>query len=493
MFTESTYTAQRADRFIRESKHLLNPEYRLNYHLMAEYGWMNDPNGFIHSGGVYHLFYQHYPYKAYWGPMHWGHAVSRDLLHWEYLPVALAPGETYDKNGCFSGSAVEVDGKLVLMYTGHRVTGADPDKDYEQVQALAMSEDGITFTKYPGNPVIHRSQIPDGVSRKDFRDPKVLQIGDRYYVVLGSNDAQGNGLILLYRSSDLKEWTFVNILAQSDGTMGDNWECPDLFPLGDKYVLMLSPQRMPAQGEQYRNLHSTMYMVGEFDPETGSFHPTSQAQVDHGFDFYAPQSAVDDKGRRIVIGWMEMWEQDIPTQHGHHWAGAMSLPRVVVPDGNRILFQPVLEVESWRTALYELGETRLDGEIPLNTSGDCYELQVEFEPGTATQFGLKLRTDGTGKEETVIAYETSGGMLCIDRDRSGVGLGGRRKAFVPLKEGRLQLRIFMDKSSVEVFAGDGEVVMTARIYPGAASQGIVLFSTGECRVDRLRKWDLAKR
>lgn len=492
MFTESTYTVERADRFIRESKPSLNPEYRLNYHLMAEYGWMNDPNGFIHSGGVYHLFYQHYPYKPFWGPMHWGHAVSRDLLHWEYLPVALAPGEAYDKDGCFSGSAVEVDGKLVLMYTGHRVTGADPNRDYEQVQALAVSEDGIAFTKYSGNPVIGLGQIPTGVSRKDFRDPKVTKIGAHYYAVLGSNDAQGNGLVLLYRSSDLKAWTFVSILAKSDGTMGDNWECPDLFPLGGKYVLMLSPQRMPAQGEQYRNLHSTMYMVGEFDPETGSFQANSRAQVDHGFDFYAPQSAVDDKGRRIVIGWMDMWEQDVPTQQGHHWAGAMSLPRVVVPDGDRLLFQPVPEVETWRTAPYELGVTPLDGELPLDISGDCYELQVEFEPGTAAQFGLKLRCDGAGKEETVIAYDHSEGVLVLDRDRAGIGPGGRRKATVSLTDGRLRLRIFMDKSSVEIFAGDGEVVMTARIYPGPASLGMALFSTGECRVHRLRKWDLVK-
>ncbi|WP_110929983.1 glycoside hydrolase family 32 protein [Paenibacillus bouchesdurhonensis] len=487
-----TYTLEQANEFIRDSKHLLKNDYRLNYHLMAEFGWMNDPNGFIHYNGEYHLFYQHYPYKPVWGPMHWGHAVSRDLVNWKYHPVALAPDEAYDKGGCFSGSAVAKDGKLVLLYTGHVVTGPNSDQDYEQVQALAISEDGVNFHKHEGNPIIGRNQIPEGVSRKDFRDPKVFEYNNQYYMVLGSNDAQGNGLVLLYRSEDLLSWSFVNILAKSDGTFGDNWECPDLFLLGDKAILMMSPQRMPAQGEQYNNLHSNMYMVGEFDAEAGTFTSERYAQVDHGFDFYAPQSTLDAQGRRIVIGWMDMWEEDMPTQQGHHWAGAMSLPRVAVLDGDRILFSPVEEIESSRSNAYEQANIELSGERQLAISGDSYELQVEFEAGDAQQFGLKLRTDEAGKEETVIAYHQEEGMLLLDRERAGIGPGGQRKAAVPLEDGKLSLRIFVDKSSVEVFAGDGEVVMTARIYPGVDSRGIKLFSTGESQVTMLRKWDISQ-
>lgn len=490
MTTQRMYTLNDANEFIRESKHLLKNDYRLNYHLMAEFGWMNDPNGFIHYNGEYHLFYQHYPYKPVWGPMHWGHAVSRDLVNWRYLPVALAPDEEYDRDGCFSGSAIAKEGKLALLYTGHVVTGPNQDQDYEQVQALAISEDGVNFRKYEGNPIIGRDQIPEGVSRKDFRDPKVMEYNNQYYMVIGSNDAQGNGLVLLYRSKDLLNWTFVNILAKSDGTFGDNWECPDLFLLGDKAVLMMSPQRMPAQGEQYNNLHSNMYMVGEFDSEAGTFALERYAQVDHGFDFYAPQSTVDDRGRRIVIGWMDMWEQEMPTQQGHHWAGAMSLPRVAELDGDRILFSPVEEIESRRSNAYEQANIELSGERKLAISGDSYELQVEFEAGNAGEFGLKLRTDEAGQEETVIAYQQEEGMLLLDRERAGIGPGGQRKAAVPLQEGKLSLRIFVDKSSVEVFAGDGEVVMTARIYPSADARGIKLFSTGGSKVTMLRKWDI---
>ena len=267
---------------------------------------MNDPNGFVQYKGQYHMFYQHFPYKSVWGPMHWGHAVSRDLISWTYLPVALAPDQTYDKDGCFSGSAMEKDGRLYLMYTGHIITGPDKDNNYIQKQNMAVSSDGVVFEKLADNPVIDNSQIPEGASLKDFRDPKVFERDGSYYVVLGSNDGKGNGQILLYRSEDLIHWTFVNVMAQSDGTLGDNWECPDLFALGGRDVLLMSPQRVPAQGDDYRNLHSTTYMLGELDTVSGKFHYDAYLPVDYGFDFYAPQTTRDDQGRRIMIGWMDM-------------------------------------------------------------------------------------------------------------------------------------------------------------------------------------------
>lgn len=504
------YTKETADAFIRESKPLLVKGYRLNYHLMAEFGWMNDPNGFIQYRDQYHLFYQHYPYKSVWGPMHWGHAVSRDLVHWEYLPVALAPDTPFDRDGCFSGSAIEQDGKLVLMYTGHVTTDSQGRSDVRQTQGIAVSSDGITFAKWKDNPVLGGGQIPPEVNQRDFRDPKVFRRDGHYYAVLGSNDTRGNGLVLLYKSDNLVEWSFVNILAASDGRFGDNWECPDLFPLGGKDVFMLSPQRMPAQGEAYRNLHSTMAMIGQFDPAEGRFHAERHAPVDHGFDFYAPQSTLDDKGRRIVIGWMDMWETEMPTERlGHGWAGAMSLPREAVLKDGRIVYRPLEEIEQHRAAEFSLPAFLLDGELGIGAGGDSYELQLEFEVQDAREFGVKLRIgagadggagseagsesragSGNGSEETVLAYEPGSGLLRFNRDRSGIGPGGERRAAVALANGKLALRIFVDKSSVEVFAGDGEVVMTGRIYPGKDSLGLSLFSDGACTVSVCRKWDI---
>ncbi|WDM31123.1 glycoside hydrolase family 32 protein [Paenibacillus mucilaginosus] len=483
------YTAEQAEHYISEHKSEVRQEYRLNYHLMAELGWMNDPNGFIQYGGAYHLFYQHYPYASVWGPMHWGHAVSRDLISWEYLPVSLAPDRPYDSGGCFSGSAVEKDGRLVLMYTGHVVTGPDKDNDYYQTQCLAVSEDGVNFIKPEANPVIGLSQIPEGVSRKDFRDPKVFTRDGVYYAVLGSNDGKGSGLVLLYRSADLQTWEFAGIPAKSDGTLGDNWECPDFFRLGGRDVLLMSPQRVPAQGEDFRNLHSTTYMIGSLDPEQGRFDYSDYHPADYGFDFYAPQTTEDEHGRRILIGWMDMWESAMPTQDGHKWAGAMTLPREVLLQEDRLVFRPVQEIEAYRTNPYELQAKALQGEWELETGGDSYELQVVFEAGAASAFGLKLRTHGS--EETVLTYLSAEQTLVLNRDRSGVGPGGERRTQVSLDGGALTLRIFVDRSSVEVFIQDGHKVMTARIYPGAKSTGIKLFSEGECFVAGLRKWDLA--
>lgn len=485
-----SYTNTLADSFIAENKHLLKQEYRLTYHLMSEFGWMNDPNGFIYYGGRYHMFYQHYPYKPFWGPMHWGHAVSGDLIKWEYWPIAIVPDQPYDKDGCFSGSAVERDGKLFLMYTGHILGDAGTNSDYYEVQNLAVSNDGgVSFAKWASNPVIDRTQIPPGVSRKDFRDPKVFERDGRYYVVLGSNDGKGNGLILLYSSDDLESWTFAGEIARSDGTLGDNWECPDLFRLGDRDVLIMSPQRMPAQGDDYRNLHSTTYMIGSLDAANGKFSYDGYEPVDYGFDFYAPQTAVDSQGRRIVIGWMETWETEIPTQKDHHWAGAMTLPREIVLVDGKLRFRPVAELANYRCNPFEVRDVKVDGERDMQVSGDSYELHVVFRPESAAEFGLKLRVDG--EEETVLAYLPEEKLFRFNRDRSGIGLGGERRTTVALEEGRLELRVFVDKSSVEVFLQDGRKVMTGRIYPGQESLGIRAFALdGSCRIESFHKWDI---
>ena len=203
---------------------------------MPQAGWMNDPNGLICFRGKYHFFYQCNPYGAFWDCMYWGHAVSEDLVHWEYLPLALAPSESYDdypKGGCFSGSAVVYEDKLFLMYTGTANNGSG----VEQTQCIAYSEDGIHFEKYKGNPVL---RAPKGIKADCFRDPKVWKHGGTYYMVCGAS-RDNKGLALLYRSKDMLHWSFFNVLAESRGEWGFMWECPDFFQAGDQYVLTFSP------------------------------------------------------------------------------------------------------------------------------------------------------------------------------------------------------------------------------------------------------------
>jgi len=461
---------------------------RMKYHFMAPAYWLNDPNGLIYFRGEYHLFYQHHPYSAQWGAMHWGHAVSKDLVHWKHLPIALAPSESYDlheRGGCFSGSAVDHDGVLTLFYTGTVVR----DENVVQTQCIAASHDGISFEKYVGNPVI--SGPPEG-NAQDFRDPKVWRHGDKWYMVVGSSK-DGKGRALLYRSSDLYVWEYFNVLAESDGSMGTMWECPDLFPLGDRHVLMFSPMGM---GDR-----QTVYLTGQMNYKTGQFTAETCGQVDDGFDFYAPQSFEDGKGRRIIIGWLNSWEW-MPwfTHHGptsqNHWCGAMSIPRTVeMGEHGQLKFLPVEELAVLRGEHYHVDRLLVAGmEQVLPIEGDCLEIIAVFRltDCDANEFGIKMRVSEDGQEETVLSYLCRTGELQFDRNRSDNWSQGIRKCRVNLAEnGKLKLHIFIDTCVVEVFANDGYAAMSNNIYPKPDHKGLKIFSHGgKVELESLDIWKL---
>ncbi|MCQ4086054.1 glycoside hydrolase family 32 protein [Saccharibacillus sp. JS10] len=485
--------------------------WRLRYHVAAPAYWINDPNGFSFYRGEYHLFYQHHPYSVEWGPMYWGHVKSKDLVHWEHLPIALAPSEDYDRDGCFSGSAIEHEGKLWLMYTGNVWTGEDRDEDLKQVQALAYSEDGVHFEKYIGNPVIEAA--PEGnIHPFHFRDPKIWQHEDIYYCILGSQTTdRQSGQVLLYRSADLINWTFISVIAGGQETtekLGYMWECPDLFALGDQDVLVCSPQGMAKDGDLYHNLHQSGCMLGKLDYATGKFEHGDLQLLDYGFDFYAPQTTLDEQGRRIVIAWMAMWEDKMPEQ-ARGWAGAMTIPRVLTIEDGQIRTRPLPELSKLRGKSVHYTNEKLLSSLAANSqsvepdssiytgrqfagvSGEYTELEIEFEAGTATSFGIAMRVGESSGEETVLSYDCQQQKLTLDRERSGAGSGGIRRAPLSLQNGILKLRIFIDRSSVEVFAGDGEVAMSARIYPGVDSTGIRFFAKdGETLLKSVDCWTL---
>lgn len=295
---------------------------RLRYHFEPEKGWINDPNGLCWFNGEYHAFFQHNPFAAKWDTMHWGHAVSQDLLHWEELPIALYPTEPYENgDGCFSGSALEKDGVLYLMYT-------TVSKEQGQTQSIAMTRDGRTFTKYEGNPVIAHSPVDP--SNKDFRDPKIFPYGDGYRMVCGAGIG-GEASVLLYRSDDLLHWEYVGPIFQSRD-FGPVPECPDLFQLGGKWVLVFS--RMDES-------RASQFIVGDFDGE--HFTPESYQIVEKGREFYAPQTFLDPKGRRIMIGWLYGWEreQDPEAQR----AGVLTLPCELTLVDGKMHSYPVEEAQ----------------------------------------------------------------------------------------------------------------------------------------------------
>lgn len=459
--------------------------YRLHYHMMPPAGWMNDPNGFVQFNSVYHLFYQHDPYQAKQGPMHWGHATSSDLVNWQHQPVALAPSEGYDSGptggqGCWSGSAVDYNGQLTLIYTGH-VDGRKP----EEVQCVAVTTDGVHFHKEDHNPVIGDS--PDA-ERFGFRDPKVWKHGDTWYMVVGYGK-DGLGQALIYTSTDLRDWVCQGAALESDGTMGDMWECPDLFPIGggSEHALIISPMNTGS----YKNL----YITGTFDYETARFQKSYQEQIDYGFDFYAPQTLVDEQGRRIMIAWMNIWGAKMPEAE-HGWYGAMTLPRELTLEVDGTLrTRPVKELQQLRgeqiavsgLALEDGAYTSVDG-----VEGQQLELLVTIDPQAAAEIGLRIfaSTDETAYAE--ISYCTAEGKLVMDRNLAGVGDGGVSSAPLQLLDnGKIELHLFIDRSSVELFANDGKIAMTNRIYTAADATGISFFARGgDASICTLQAWKL---
>ncbi len=433
---------------MQETMKVTNQRYRLGYHLMTKGGWMNDPNGFSWFKGYYHMFYQYYPYAAEWGPMHWGHARSKDLVHWETLPVALAPDEHED--GCFSGSAVVYDDKLWLIYTGHHVTNPKDSEEFYQDQNIAWSEDGITFHKYEGNPVL---RAPEG-NTKHFRDPKVWQEGDTFYMVLGSQGSDELGRALLYESTDLKQWQPVSVLDKA-ATLEDEgymWECPDFFRLDGRDILLMSPQGLEPQGDRFRNLNQTGYLLGSRD-EHEHLVRKNFTEIDRGHDFYATQTMLAPDGRRLMTAWMNAW--DSPMQEKEDgWAGALTLPRELRVEKGRLYQQPARETASMRTRTLLEGSLAPGSRLPIPATS---ELELEFrEAGDFN--GSLLRITG-GTQQLEISLDAKGGRIIVQRTTKD---GSRAARLLPFEN--LKLHIFVDKSSAEIFVNEGELTFTERIY-----------------------------
>ena len=479
---------EEANAFVLEQRKNVNEFYKPLYHFSPPCGWMNDPNGLVYFRGEYHVFYQFHPYSSQGGLMYWGHAKSRNFTTWEHLPVALAPDAPYDKNGCWSGGAIVIEDVLYLIYTGHY----DENGERRQTQNIAFSRDGIHFEKYEGNPVI---SAPPAEGSSDFRDPKVWKHEGNWYMVVGSGK-DGIGKALLYRYSDLRNWDYVGVLAESDGTLGYMWECPDFFPVGDKYVLMFSPMGM---GEK-----KAIYLVGDMDYSTGKFTWQTIGDTDIGFDYYAPQSLLDDSGRRIIIGWLNGWDwmpwfKDWAPEKVKTWCGAMSIPRVVELDGaGGLTFRPVEEMKSLRGQHNRVEELRVDNGSQSLPADNGYPLEMivtfRLKDTSAARFGLILRGAGDGSQQTVIAYDASTGELSADR--SGADDWSEGVQSVRLKKsgnGLLSLHLFVDASNVELYTENYGTAITFNIYPDPEHRTTAVFAEeGSAVVESLDIWQLSR-
>jgi sucrose-6-phosphate hydrolase SacC (GH32 family) len=461
--------------------------YRPAFHFSPAAGWINDPNGLVYYEGEYHLFYQYHPDDTVWGPMHWGHAVSRDLHHWQELPIALFP----DENGTiFSGSAI-IDwhntagfGKEAMVAI---FTHAD---DPIQQQSLAYSTDnGRTWTKYDGNPVLK----PLG-NMPDFRDPKVIWYGDQetghWVMPLAAGQA-----ILFFKSADLKSWESTGGFGLTDGAHDGFWETPDLFELpvqstdATRWVLTVGVgSGAPAGGS------GQQYFIGHFDGETfaNENDPETVLWADYGADFYAGQSWSDaPDGRRVWLGWLNNWTyaSKLPTATKNEgWRGAMSLPRelalVYTADGIRMVQTPVTEFARLRGETQRWQNEVIRGESDLldGISAETVDIVAEFKITPETDLvGIRVRV-GNG-QQTSIGYGHKQCVLFIDRSESGATTFSDDFTLLhtaPLESENdiVKLHIIVDRASVEVFANDGLVVMTEQIFPDDNATGLSVFTNG---------------
>lgn len=478
-------------------------KFRPQIHFTPEKNWMNDPNGLFYHKGEYHLFYQYNPFGDRWGHMSWGHAVSEDLVSWTHLPVALAEennvmifsGSVVVDHQNTSGFGTSDNPPLVALYTGHHT-----DKELQDQRIAYSTDDGRTWTKYDGNPVLD-------IGLKDFRDPKVFWHAptQKWVMAVVLPDAFK---VQLYGSTNLIDWTFLSDFGPS-GATGGIWECPGLFELpvensdGETRWVMqvdINPGG-PAGGS------GSQYFIGTFDGTTFTQDPDTEGQtrwVDWGKDYYAVQpfdNITTDDGRVIWISWMSNWAyaQDVPTAP---WRSAMTLPREIglrqYDDGIHLIRRPTPNLQKLRTTHWTFAGVALNESADLSfdeVSGAVLEIQADITLGDAhAHVGFVLAQGAT--ERTVVGYDAGAGELYIDRTQSGLSdfsdeFAGVHRAPLQSEDGRVRLHLFLDTSSIEVFANDGRVAMTDLIFPDEGGEGFGMFvEQGEATLNRLEVWQL---
>ncbi|MCD8501973.1 MAG: sucrose-6-phosphate hydrolase [Bacillaceae bacterium] len=483
MDTSSNHLMSKALEEVKQHQQTVESDcYRLDYHIMPPVGLLNDPNGFIFYKGLYHLFYQWNPFKTAHGAKFWGHYTSADLVTWNHEKIALAPSDWFDKNGCYSGSAVEHDGKMKLFYTGNV---KDEQGNRETYQCLAESENGLDVEKK--GVVVN---LPDGYT-PHFRDPKVWEHEGMWYMIVGAQGLDKHGKAALLKSEDLTNWNLIGNVSGSNTKQlkefGYMWECPDLFSLDGSDVLIVSPQGLRPEGTKYNNVYQSGYFIGSLDYHTGKMEHGSFTELDRGFEFYAPQTTVDPKGRRLLFAWMGVPEQDEdkhPTIK-HQWVHAMTLPRELVLIGDKLHQKPPEELVQLRK------EEISHHHVPIDTvskqlngvEGEAVELLIEFQKNDAQVFECSIRG------EVRIIYRKEENLLTMERKSFVNRVTQSRHCHIDTIR---ELRLFLDHSSIELFVNGGEEVFTARYFPEKTNTSI-RFRTWEGTVScHIKKMELKK-
>lgn len=420
-----------ANGYIEKAKREVNGKYRLKYHMAPPVGWMNDPNGLIYFDGEYRLYYQAYPFGSTNGVMHWGGFVSNDLVNYGDLGVVIAP----DCNGenIFSGGAVEKDGKIFALYTRHYEHYGEKSEEIY----LATSCNGKDFDLC--GKVFDNDTLPENLSRVDFRDPCPAKIGDKYFVFVGGKDINTNRGLIVVLGGELTNLQYKFTIGPFY-ELGDMGECPSYCKVDGKDVIVASGCNVAQRGNDFKNVNSSVFIVGDIDFENGNMNVDFIREIDKGDTFYAPQFISGAK-TPTMIGWFEMWGKRYPTHEwGHGWAGAFTVPRQLGIEDGTIIQTPVKSLEKYE-------RNAADGAIPK-----CADIRLNFSgEGKVT---LKAENG-----EVVVG---SDGGIYLDTERAN-NLGG----CVRRTDGtyaRSDVRILLDVSGIEIFISGGRETISSRIY-----------------------------
>jgi len=449
---------------------------------MPPSGWMNDPNGLIQFKSKYHLFYQYNPYGVQppYPPCsktgaHWGHAISDDLLFWKDLPIALFPNKNKpDKDGCWSGSAVNNNGILTLIYTGVR----------PECICVAESKDGVKFEKSPLNPVI--KSPPENFEVTGFRDPYVWKEKDLWYMIVGSGVKERGGIAFLYKSKNLLHWEYGGVFCEAGIEYGYMWECPNFFKVKDKYVLVVSS--VP--------LGYPIYFIGKY--KNNKFKIEKQGKVDlFPFSFYAPQIFKDDKDRVLMFGWLrELTKKEFHEEQG--WAGVMSLPRILDVENNELKVNVIPEINKLRSSLLlDVSDIEITDEKTFclkDMEQNSVEIDALINLIDTDFFKMVLLFSDLTDENINIGYDKNEKTFFVDTVNSSLYETHHKtliKEKMDIENNEIFMQIFVDNSVIEIFLNN-KFSFSLRVYPSKFT-GLnlsFLVNNGKLKIKRLSLWEM---
>ena len=460
-----------------------NDDWKLNYHFETPFGLINDPNGLSYFNGEYYLFFQWNPFGCEHKFKHWGLVKTKDFVEFTAPKAVLSPTDWYDKNGCYSGSAIVYNDHLELLYTGN-VKDEEGNRESYQVRAICDKKDNITKL----GPTLSDEERPKGYTAH-FRDPKLFKKDDKYYFVIGAQTDELFGRALLYSTENFEGWKFEGEIGTSYNKFGFMWECPSLFELEGKDVLLFSPQGLEKEEFKNQNIYQSGYIVGKLNYDTLVMNHNEFKEIDMGFDFYAPQVFNDDKGRTIMIGWMGMPEEESlhPTDK-YNRMHCLTMARELSLDGYKLIQKPLEEYKNLRGELLANIEDSVGSQWEsYNIDNNSYEFLLDFNKMDASE--LELRFAVSDEEMMLFRYDFEEKIALLDRSNMKSGDKGVRKLKLDDEE-NIKIHMFMDNSAVEIYLNDGREVISSRVYSEDKGTGMQFVTKGNIKINNMKIWSL---